>query len=105
MLRVGEDLFRRSVLDDSACAHHRHFVAEVPNHGQIVRNEQIAQLQIATQLVQQREYARLNRHIEGTGRCIEYHEFRRRDLSAGDADALALPAGELVRVALHGIGT
>ncbi len=46
---------------------------------------------------------RLRRHVEGRSRLVEHDQMRLKDDRAGDGDALALAAGEFVRVAvLHG---
>ena len=47
---------------------------------------------------------RLHRHVQGRGRLVEHDKPRLQDQRAGDRDALALAARELVRVALGGLG-
>src|SRR3546814_18938501 len=57
--------------------------------------------QLALQLVQQGDDLRLDGDVEGGHRLVADDELRVEDQRAGDADALALAAGELVRIAVH----
>src|SRR3546814_10756133 len=57
--------------------------------------------QLALQLVQQGDDLRLDGDVEGGHRLVADDELRVEDQRAGDAEALALPAGELVRIAVH----
>ena len=43
--RRTEDVSGASVLDDAACEHDSHGVGELPDYGEIVRNEQVGQLE------------------------------------------------------------
>src|SRR3546814_16553905 len=56
--------------------------------------------QLALQLVQQGDDLRLDGDVEGGHRLVADDELRVEDQRAGDADALALAAGELVRIAV-----
>ena len=69
---------------------------------QIVRDEQIGEIAALLQIAQEIDDLRLDRHVERRGRLVEHHEFRVERHRPGDGDALALPAGELVRVAVEG---
>src|SRR3546814_14144200 len=42
--------------------------------------------------------------VERRGRLVEHDEARLQHHGAGDGDALALPAGEFVRIAIAGLG-
>ena len=66
---------------------------------QIVGDEQIGQLQPRLQIEQQRDDLRLDRHVERRHGFVGDDERRVEREGAGDADALALPAAELVRIA------
>ena len=51
---------------------------------------------LAAQLLQQVQHLRLHRHVERARRFVEHEQLRPGGEGAGDADTLALPAGELV---------
>jgi len=57
----------------------------------------VARLQVAQQI----DDLGLDRHVEGAGRLVEHEKSRFEHQRAGDRDALALTAGEFVRVAIH----
>ena len=63
-------------------------------------DEQIREVVLFLQLAQKIDDLRLNAHVEGAGRLVEHDEFRLQHHGAGDRDALALAAGELVRIAV-----
>ena len=68
---------------------------------QIVRDEQIGQLQLLLQIHQQVDDLRLHRHVERRHRLVEDQERRVQRERARQADALALAAAELVRIAIE----
>ena len=104
MRRVGEYLVARSHLDDLAEIHHRHAVGDVLHHRHVVRDEQIGDAELLPQFAQQLQHPRLDRHVERRNAFVGDDQLRPQGQRAGDADALALPAGEFVRVALHAVG-
>ena len=63
-------------------------------------DEEVGQAELLLQVFQQVDDLRLNRHVERRDRLVGDDEVRVRRERAGDADALALAAGELVRVAV-----
>ena len=69
------------------CSHHR----------QIVRDEQVGQPEPLLQVEQQVQDLRLDRDVERRDRLVGHDELGVQRQRAGDADALALAAGELVR--------
>ena len=73
--------------------------ADVPDHGEVVRDHQVGQTELLLQLLEQVEDLRLDRHVQRRDRLVGDDEARFERDRAGDADPLALPAGELVRVA------
>ena len=101
MARLREQHVLRRYLDDLPEIHHRHAVRHVLHHRQIVRDEQIRQTQPRLQVLQQIDHLRLDRHIERGHRFIAHHQRRLDGKRARDADALALPAGELMRISLR----
>ena len=100
MARVAVDLVARSLLDDAAEVHDRDAVAEVLDDAQVVRDEEQRQPERCLQVLQQVQDLRLDRHVERRDRLVGDDEARLDRERARDADALALPAAELVRVAL-----
>ena len=70
-------------LDDRAQVHHRDPVADVPDHRQVVGDEQVRQPEVVLQLLQQVEHLRLDRHVQRGHRLVEHHELRVRARSPG----------------------
>ena len=101
MLRRGEERRGRSHLDDLPQIHHRDAAADVLDQPQIVRDEQVGQLQLLLQIHQQVDHLRLHRDVERRDRLVEDDERRVERERARQADALPLAAAELVRVALE----
>ena len=69
------------------------------NDGQVVGDEQIGQTVLRLQILQQVHDLRLYRHIERGDWLVANDQLRINRQGAGDADALALAAGKLVRKA------
>ena len=68
------------------------------HHGQIVRDEQIAEMKLPLQIQQQVEHLALNRNIERRNGFVGDNEIRIDCECACDADALSLTTRKLVRV-------
>ncbi len=96
VLRIAQHRLRRADLDDLAGIHHRDAVGDALDHGHVVRDEKIGEAEFALQLDQQLEHPRLHRDVEGRDRLVEHDDFGVEHQGAGDAEALALAAGELV---------
>ena len=92
-------LVGRRHLDDHAQVHDGDAVGDVPDDGEVVRDEQIRQVELRLQLLEQVDDLRLDRDVERGDRLVGDDEVRVERERAGEADALALPARELVRVA------
>ena len=71
------------------------------DHRQIVADEQVGEAPVPLELVEQVQDLRLHRDVEGAGRLVEHDEVGIEREGSGDGDALPLPAGELVRVAVE----
>src|SRR5436190_5637399 len=99
-LRRAEHLLRCAALDDFSVTQHDHLVGQCPHHLEIVADEEIGQPMALLQIAQQVDDLRLHAHVERRGRLVEHDEARLQHQRAGDRDALALAAGEFVRVAL-----
>ena len=68
---------------------------------QVVGDEQVGQVELGLQVLHQVDDLGPDRHVEGRDRLVGDDEVGLDRQGAGDADALALAAGELVRVAVH----
>ena len=104
MPRFAEQRVAVGDLDDAAQVHHRHAVADVAHHREVVRDEQVRQMQPLLQLHQHVDHLRLDRHVERRHRLVADHQAGLERQRARDADALALSAGELVRIPLGHVG-
>ena len=90
--------------DDPTEVHHRHPVGDVPHHRQVVGDEDVGDLQLLLQLVEQVEHLRLHGQVQRRhGFVADDHVGVERERPR-DADALPLPAGELLRVLVCGLG-
>ena len=76
-------------------------VADVLDHGQVVRDEQISEAELALQVDHQVEHLGLDRDVERGDRLVGDDQLGLQRERAGDADALALAARELVRIIAH----
>ncbi len=69
MLWRREKVTRRAIFHNFTLPHHDDVVAHLPDHRQIVRDEQVGEAKIALQTQQQVENPRLHRNIKG-GSCF-----------------------------------
>ena len=99
VLRVAEDRLARPDLDDLAEIHHRDPVADALDHRHVVRDEQVGEPELRLQVQHQVDDLRLDRDVERGDRLVGDDQLRPDGERAGDADALALAAGEFVREA------
>ena len=60
--------------------------------------------EVVDDLAQERGDLRLGGHVEAGRRLVEDHRLRIAAQGQGERDPLLLPAGELVRIALEGVG-
>ena len=102
MARLGGDRLGRTVLDDLAQVHDGDRVAHVGHRGEVVGDEEVRQPEVALQVGEQVQDLRADRHVERRHRLVQHHQARRERQRAGDGDALALAARELVGEQLGG---
>ena len=100
MARPRIEQVRGADLDQLAEVHDADPVADVAHDRQVVRDEQVGQPELLAQLDQEVEDLGLDRDVERADRLVADDELRLDGEGASDADALPLPAGELVRVAV-----
>src|SRR5882757_7310053 len=79
-------------------------MADMGDDGEVVRDEQIGEAVLALQVDQQVDHLRLDRDVDRRYRFITYNRARPERQRAGNADALPLSAGELMRIVLHLVG-
>ena len=101
MRAVVKQILRPPLLDDPAEVHHRDFVAQIFDHGEIMADQHIAQSELVLQVFQQIEHLGLHRDIQRADRLVGDDQFWLRDQRARNRDALALAPGEFVRVFFH----
>ena len=82
--------------------HDHDAVAEGADDLEVVGDEQVAEALLVLQLAQELDDLRLHREVERRRRLVEQDEFGLERDGAGDGDALALAAGELVRESATG---
>ena len=99
MVRGGIEIGGIRGFDHAPKVHHHHALREVPDHAQVVADEQVGQSEALTQVEEQVQHLRLDRDVERGHRFVADQEGRLHRQSARNADARPLPAGELVRVA------
>ena len=104
VLRVVEHRRARADLDDLAEIHHRDAVADALDHRHVVRDEQEGEAEALLQVEQQIADLRLDRDVERRDAFVGDDHLRIERQRAGDADALALAAGEFMRIARHHVG-
>ena len=65
-----------------------------------MRDEHVGQVELVLQVLEQVDDLRLDRDVQRRHRLVGHDQLGPQRERAGDADALALAAGELVRVAV-----
>jgi hypothetical protein len=88
-------------LDNLAEIHHGDAVRYPFDQGQVVRDKQIGDAGSPLNILQQVDDLRLDRNIERRDRLVEYQDLRLDRERARDTGALALAAGQLVRIAIE----
>ena len=98
------DLVAGALLDDLAEVHHRDPVGDVAHDRQVVGDEDVGEAELVLQHLEQVDDAGLDRHVERRHGLVEHDQLGLEGQRPGDADALALPAGELVGEAVGVLG-
>ena len=101
---MGQHLRRRSLFHNPAMLHHGDVVADLCRDAKIVGDEQQCNAQSLLDFVEQFEHLRLHRHVERGNRLVRDQNIGVERQRARDRDALALAAGELMRIARDCIG-
>jgi hypothetical protein len=98
---VREHLLRGSHLDDPPEVHDGEAVGDVPGQAEIVSDHQSGQSELIAQPQQQREDLASYRRVERGHWLVGDEHARLEHQRPRDDDPLALPAGQLMRVALE----
>ena len=99
MLRRLEDVLDRPLLDDLAVLHHAHDVGEPAHDAEVMGDEQHRHAEPLLQFLEQREDLRLHGDVERRGRLVGDQEVGLVGERHRDHHALALAAGQLMRIA------
>ena len=101
MSRPLENISRRARFDDCAEVHHEHAVGEMPDSLEIMADEQVTESPLALDTREKLQDAPTSRDVERGSRLVEDHDLRLDGERPSNADALALPAAQLARVAVQ----
>ena len=100
MFGIADKFFGGGLLDDEAGVHDQDLIGEVARRRQIVRHIQKADALFVAQPRHQIQDAQADRHIQHGNRLVGQDDLWLGRQCAGDGDALALAAAELVRIFL-----
>ncbi len=95
---LQEHVLGRADLDDPAQVHDRDAVGDRPGEPQVVRHDDDRQPQLVAELHQQLQDLAAHRGVQVGDRLVGHDHVGVQHHGAGDHHALALPAGQLVRV-------
>ena len=96
MLRARQHALLVGEFHQLAEVHHCDTLADVPHHRDVMRDEEVGEAQRRLEIAQQIQHLGLDGDVERRDRLVGDDEARVERQGAGDAEALALPAGELV---------
>jgi hypothetical protein len=99
-----EHLRRGSDLRELAEIHHGDAVGDVLDHAQVVGDENIREVELLLEVFEQVQNLCLDAHVQCADRFVADDNFGVDRECAGDADPLALAAGELVWIAVRVTG-
>ena len=99
MIGVCCDRLSGTFFDQFAVFENGNLIADVFDHGEVMRDEEVSEIEFFLQIHQKVDDLGLHRDIQGTDRFVANDEFRFDGQGAGDSDPLALPPTELVREA------
>jgi hypothetical protein len=102
--RVVADLLPGAGFYDAAVLHDRYSVAEVADQRHGVGDEEASEVVACLEVAEEVDDLGGDGGVEGADGLVEDEEGRAEGEGAGDVEALALAAGELVRVAEQGGG-
>ena len=99
LARVFENFPDGPLLDDAPALHDHDAMREIAHQRQVVGDEDVGEVELVLEAVQERDHLGLDGDVEGRNRLVADDQLRLEGQSAGDGDALALAARELVWIA------
>ncbi|EAU65581.1 conserved hypothetical protein [Stigmatella aurantiaca DW4/3-1] len=88
-------------LHDLPQVHHRHPRGDVLHDLQVMRDEEVGELQLPLQVHQEVDDLRLDGHVEGADGLVRDDQIGPQSDGASNADALTLAPGKLMGIAVH----
>ena len=85
MQRGREQLFRRRLFYHLAKVHHSHFVRNILDNGEVMRDEHIRKAEFALEILEEIDYLRLDGDVQRADRLVAHDKFWPRE------SALAMP--------------
>ena len=98
--RLMENILCATQLAEPAQEHDSDPVGNIAHYGQVVADEEVGQSPGLLQVLKEMQDRVLRRDVQGGDGFVAHDESRIRRYSPGYADPLALPAGELVGIAV-----
>ena len=95
---VAQDGVERAGFDQPAAAHHGDAIGDLGDHAHVMGDEQHCGAVIALQVADQGQDLLLRGDVERRGRLVGDQQFRFEHQRHRDHDALALAAGQTVRI-------
>ena len=92
LLRMVKYLIGGGVLDQPAMLHHDHFIGNLADNREIMRDEQVAQPAFRLKIVQQMKHLILNQHVERGHSLVTDDDIRVERHGTRNRDTLALAA-------------
>ena len=102
--RVFVKLVAGGDFHEAAEVHDADAVADMPDDAEIVGNEEIGKSELFLEVLEKVDYLGLDRDVERGYRLVADDEFGVEGQRARKADPLALPAAELVGIAVEVVG-
>ncbi len=95
------DVISSRELHDSSEIHDGYAIGDMLHHGEVVRDEKVAQAHLALEVQHQVEHLALDGDVERGDRFITHDQTGFEGDGPGDADALALATREFERIAIN----
>ncbi|STT07667.1 Uncharacterised protein [Klebsiella michiganensis] len=96
-----EDVARLTIFHRASGVHHQHLIADPGDDAEIVGNHNDRRIELALELIKQCHYLRLHGYVQRRCRLIGNQQLRPAQQRHRNHDALAHPAGKLVRIHFH----
>ena len=101
---IGENEFRRALLNDLSQVHHPDGMAHIPHGRQVMGDEQVGNAQLKLQILEEIHDLGLYGDIEGRYGFIEDNQRGPHDEGSSHGDSLPLTPAEFMRKPVGGVG-